>query len=981
MKKLIGFVLALLLIATPAQARRFGNMEVLGYLDVTAGRTAIDSSNSLPGTCTIGELYIDLDADTNGSLYICRDTNAWKEVDDDGAAGGGDLLADGSVPMTANWDVGNFDFTMKSLTGDGTIEGATVTEGGNAVWNETETDIINDTHVDWGTGANQIGLDEVCEGDCSTDVAMDITATNNTTTPLTLTGAASQLSPYFIVEDDSSATVFTVYGSGHTYNTGGFRTEAEVDGVGLWVHAAGEATPEHAGVTGSYDHTGGANGEQIFTKAGGTYDFEAADATAGNWILMTGANIGAIAEIKEFISTTQVIVSGTGWAGDLASQTFSIYKHPTFVSGDGYNHEFSVNSGGEFEVQSYDFTGSKMIEFENDVAADSADTLHIVHEANGFSNSDMMQLFYETGALQAADESQVIQLSVDESSAVGGELDLLYLETTDNTALEKHAIHVSVGFDNALHVSGATADDMDYGYEYTAGASPVDALTEFTTSDPPAGANNLEVFSLADDFILIGNDATFEVLQVILEVGSSKDLELEFYYSNNTNGTDTGVDGWTQFYPDDATQGFQQSGLIDWESPGAAWDEDDQAEAGEAITEGYYIAIKRTRVGNPPTDAIEDKFQIYLSQSTGMNIDGLGVVQLPYLGAIPTGGNADGKMWMESDGLHVYYNSGEQVLQPPGAIDTTAVDDATWSDGAAVRTWTFDNDATDTTMEFASGVTVFSHDITVTGDDVNLGADPADTGELNLSNGGIIAWEDATEATITHVDNVGLTTNLNFAATTYGSDGTVSDAELLYINSLSSNAQTQITNNAALVDTDDEIIAIINASPSTQIAHEAGGLEADVSGYSGLTGITGGATSEVDTLAELAAMMANQAEVMASFTITNGDTAIDAIVVDPIACTGRIPNNMKITAWYLDCDKSGDIVIDVWKNTWNDTPLVDGDSIAGTEKPTLSSDVSASDTSLSSMTADWDAGQEVCIEIESSATVTKCTLNFEGYLD
>ena len=137
----------------------------------------------------------------------------------------------------------------------------------------------------------------------------------------------------------------------------------------------------------------------------------------------------------------------------------------------------------------------------------------------------------------------------------------------------------------------------------------------------------------------------------------------------------------------------------------------------------------------------------------------------------------------------------------------------------------------------------------------------------------------------------------------------------------------------------------------------------------------------VNTFAELSGALDNQAKVQVSFVITNGDTAIDASVVDPVVCTTAIPNNLKITAWYLDCDKSGDIVIDVWKNTWNDTPLTNTDSIAGTEKPTLSSDVSASDTSLTSMTADWDAGEQVCLEIESAATVTKCRLDFYGYND
>ncbi|KKN74434.1 hypothetical protein LCGC14_0390540 [marine sediment metagenome] len=40
------------------------------------------------------------------------------------------------------------------------------------------------------------------------------------------------------------------------------------------------------------------------------------------------------------------------------------------------------------------------------------------------------------------------------------------------------------------------------------------------------------------------------------------------------------------------------------------------------------------------------------------------------------------------------------------------------------------------------------------------GADPADQGAIRLSNATIIAWEDATETTLTHIDNVGLLLNL-----------------------------------------------------------------------------------------------------------------------------------------------------------------------------------------------------------------------------
>jgi hypothetical protein len=85
-----------------------------------------------------------------------------------------------------------------------------------------------------------------------------------------------------------------------------------------------------------------------------------------------------------------------------------------------------------------------------------------------------------------------------------------------------------------------------------------------------------------------------------------------------------------------------------------------------------------------------------------------------------------------------------------------------------------------------------SGDINVTGGDVKLGADPADAGAdpadagigLRLSNGNVIAWEDAAEVTITHVDDSGLLLNsthyLSFGdAGTYINQGTDGDLDLV----------------------------------------------------------------------------------------------------------------------------------------------------------------------------------------------------------
>lgn len=156
MKKLLAFLLcfALAMAVGVAEARRFGNVTVLGTLDARDAETQIASGTSLPATCTTGEMFIDTDADTDGSLYFCRDTDTWKEVDDDGAAGGGDLLADGSVPMTADWTFGAYDLNIG--------EGGGIGIGGTGV---ADTLLIETSDTDDPTiilkttnSANQVNL-------------------------------------------------------------------------------------------------------------------------------------------------------------------------------------------------------------------------------------------------------------------------------------------------------------------------------------------------------------------------------------------------------------------------------------------------------------------------------------------------------------------------------------------------------------------------------------------------------------------------------------------------------------------------------------------------------------------------------------------------------------------------------------------------------------------------------------------------------
>jgi len=91
-----------------------------------------------------------------------------------------------------------------------------------------------------------------------------------------------------------------------------------------------------------------------------------------------------------------------------------------------------------------------------------------------------------------------------------------------------------------------------------------------------------------------------------------------------------------------------------------------------------------------------------------------------------------------------------------------------------------------------------------------------------------------------------------------------------------------------------------------------------------------------------------------------------------------VPYGMTITGWDIFADQSGSIVVDVWKDTYANFPPIAGDSIAGTEKPTLSSVQKNQDTSLSTWTTTVTAGDVIAFNVDSASTVTRVTLVIYG---
>jgi hypothetical protein len=71
---------------------------------------------------------------------------------------------------------------------------------------------------------------------------------------------------------------------------------------------------------------------------------------------------------------------------------------------------------------------------------------------------------------------------------------------------------------------------------------------------------------------------------------------------------------------------------------------------------------------------------------------------------------------------------------------------------------------------------------------------------------------------------------------------------------------------------------------------------------------------------------------------------------------------------------TGSIVIDVWKDTFANFPPTVADSIAGSEKPTLSSARSNQDLALATWTTSVSIGDIIAFNVDSASTLTNAQL-------
>ena len=222
--------------------------------------------------------------------------------------------------------------------------------------------------------------------------------------------------------------------------------------------------------------------------------------------------------------------------------------------------------------------------------------LEIVVDAAGFGDVKGLDIDYITGAIAAGSEDSIILVNIDESASTGGEVHALeVLSTTGNATIE--ALHVGVGV-APLHQSVGTFGDMD-----SALVLAVDRLTEFTSTD-----SDIVMFVADNDTITIGDAAQFGEIEFLLDtVASGAGVKPTFEFS-------TTVDAWQAFVPTDGTNGFRNTGIIDYDPDNLS---------GWIVGTGGEFLIRITRTANGlGTTPIENLVQIAATTSFTWNAAG-----------------------------------------------------------------------------------------------------------------------------------------------------------------------------------------------------------------------------------------------------------------------------------------------------------------------------------------------------------------------
>jgi len=109
------------------------------------------------------------------------------------------------------------------------------------------------------------------------------------------------------------------------------------------------------------------------------------------------------------------------------------------------------------------------------------------------------------------------------------------------------------------------------------------------------------------------------------------------------------------------------------------------------------------------------------------------------------------------------------------------------------------------------------------------------------------------------------------------------------------------------------------------------------------------------------------------------DDSVIAVILDTPTASDQldvvVPFDCTITDVTLLADVSGDIVVDIWYDTYANYPPTDADTITASAVPTLSTAIKSVDSTLTGWTTALTEGDVLRFNIDSAATVARVLLS------
>lgn len=290
----------------------------------------VPHSTSLPGTCTVGDIYSDTDATTRGRLNLCESTNTWAVVGPASGGGSGDVVGPASA---VDGNVVLFDTTTGKLikdSGSTLVIAGTMTDTRLCIYTASGTQVVCDTATStfqtadsdltsWAGVTRASGFDTFA----ATPSGANFAALLTSAVPVTDGGTGAATLTGIIKGNGTSAFTAAVLSDVLGFYTGTPNGAKFLRDDGSW------QTP---GGSGTVTATGGSLTANAVVLGAGTTDTKvvAGITTNGTAQLVLGVNTTTLGSIKLFgntsgdvtISSLAIAGTATAWLVPATSDTF-----------------------------------------------------------------------------------------------------------------------------------------------------------------------------------------------------------------------------------------------------------------------------------------------------------------------------------------------------------------------------------------------------------------------------------------------------------------------------------------------------------------------------------------------------------------------------------------------------------------------------------------------------------------------------------